>query len=376
MKLFAGRSTRILCQLLALIAGLGLLDTCRANSPSVETGTLVDKRKLAALVANLSGPGSQRRYREIHSLLVGYRGRLLAEAYFRGNSDGIDFEAGVTRIAGPEQDWTRDDLHYVASVTKGLTALLTGIALDQLGMDSRQQVLPLLPDGATYRDAAWAQELRLQHLLTMQAGFRWDEWSATDLAELWRSQNFSRVVLARENLGVGQTWCYNSALPNLLLTLLQSALQQPLAQWADRYFFKPLGIRHYRWDTQPDGTPEGAARLYLRPADMYKIGQLVLNKGQWRRQQQIVPAAWIEAMTKNQVNKPAAPYGYYLWLREINGRRYVSFEGDGGQYINVFPDLDAVIVITQGNYLNWPFYRDQAEALMREILRPAKPADN
>ena len=352
--------------LTVLLTGLVQLAAAEAGSLPGSAG-IIEREQLTALVANLSGPQVQRRYREVHSLLVAYRGQLLVERYFRGNSDSIDFTAGVKRVAGRQKNWARDDLHYVASVTKGVTALLAGIALEELGLDARQKVFPLLSERQRYRHASWAGELTLRHLLSMQAGFVWDEWQAADLVDFWRARDFAGAVLTRENAGAGKSWRYNSALPNLVLTVLQAALQQPLRQWADRRFFQPLGIEHYRWDTQPDGTPEGAARLYLRPLDMYKIGQLVMDKGQWKRQQ-IVPAAWVAEMTRDWADGRAEPYGYYLWLREINGHRYISFEGDGGQYINVFPDRDLVIVITQGNYLDWPFYRHQAEGLMSEIV--------
>ena len=64
----------------------------------------------------------------------------------------------------------------------------------------------------------------------------------------------------------------------------------------------------------------------------------------------------------------AGKYSYLFWIREIDGIRYVCAEGDGGQYINIFPDLDLVVVMTQGNYLEWPLYVKQAEDIMKHIL--------
>ena len=68
-------------------------------------------------------------------------------------------------------------------------------------------------------------------------------------------------------------------------------------------------------------------------------------------------------------------YGYFTWLRELDGIRYVSADGDGGQQINIFPVRNMVIVMTQGNYLDWPMYADQARTLMARYIFPGIKAD-
>lgn len=322
---------------------------------------------MTALIANLHGPQDARLLSEIHSVLVYQHGALTLEEYFTGNDDVIDFEAGVKRISGGPVQWSADRLHYVASVNKGITSLLTGIALAQSHLTVDTKALALLPCSRDYQAASWAKSLTLRHLLTMQSGFVWDEWSGQDLALLWQSRDFTETLLARDNLGPGVEWRYNSAAPNLLLNLLQTTLDEPIRAWAENVFFKPLGIKHYRWDSQPNGAPEGAARLYLRPRDMLKIGVMILQGGQWQGRQ-VVPHAWMEQATQVQVKTPSGDYGYYFWLREINGIRYISLDGDGGQYINIFPEENTVVVMTQGNYLQWPLYADQANLLMRDYI--------
>jgi CubicO group peptidase (beta-lactamase class C family) len=74
-------------------------------------------------------------------------------------------------------------------------------------------------------------------------------------------------------------------------------------------------------------------------------------------------------MCTQQGGERAAPYGYGVWLRQIESENACVAEGDGGQYIYVVPGRDLVVVMTQGNYLEWPLYRDQSEAIMRELLR-------
>ncbi len=77
-------------------------------------------------------------------------------------------------------------------------------------------------------------------------------------------------------------------------------------------------------------------------------------------------------MTSRQATSPAGDYGYYFWLRQQDGISYYTAEGDGGQYIAVFPTLDMVLVLTQGNYLQWPVYKAQADRIIRQLIFSAQ----
>lgn len=335
---------------------------------AVEVGLERDqfKRKMAAA----RGAIADGKFREIHSLLLYKNGALIFEEYFPGNSDTIDFEGGVKRVTGPQVKWHQGRKHYVASVTKTITAILTGIALDQLKVPVTARAGELLPSRYNRQLVGSAQRITLHDILTMTAGFKWDEWSGPDLVKLWQSRDFVAHVLRRPNFGPGTDWAYNSALPNMLLMMLETRLEEPLEEWAHEHFFEELGITDYDWHRQPGRTPEGSARLHLRPLDMMKIGVTMLKGGKWQNKQ-VIPRAWVQKMSIAHAKPDTGNYGYYVWLREIDGVGYISADGDGGQYINIFPEHDMVMVITQGNYLEWPLYAQQTEALMRDYIFPA-----
>ncbi|WP_417456670.1 serine hydrolase domain-containing protein [Kordiimonas sp.] len=320
--------------------------------------------RMAALTAEIEAGTFQ----EVHSLLVYEGGELTFEHYFSGNDDQIDFEGGIKRIPGaaPVQ-WHANRQHYMASVTKTVTALLTGIALGELGLDESARLKPLLPPELKPLLKPDAHYLTLKHLLAMQAGFVWDEWTGDDLKQVWQTKDFGAYLLAKPNLGPDAPWVYNSAVPNLLLRVLEHQLNRPLADWAGERFFGPLGITNYTWHQQPTGTPEGSARLHLTPKAMLKIGVMMLNGGK-HGGKQIVPPPWLEAMSQKHGGSDAGDYGYLTWLRELDGRKYISADGDGGQYINIFPHEGLVVVMTQGNYLEWPLYANQAKAIMRDYI--------
>ena len=93
----------------------------------------------------------------------------------------------------------------------------------------------------------------------------------------------------------------------------------------------------------------------MRPRDMAKFGQMVLNSGNWNGRQ-IVSNKWIEKSTSEHVRNSGGYWGYgYLWWvgnTVINGREIHTFlaSGNGGQKIHVFPEFDLVAVFTGGNY--------------------------
>ena len=205
----------------------------------------------------------------------------------------------------------------------------------------------------------------------MTAGFKWDEWEGNDLKLMWKSDDFNEFVLSKPNIGVGTEWKYNSALPNLLLKSIEELTGTlSVKTWANNHFYQKLDIYDYNWQSQPDGSPEGAARMYMRPRDMLKIGVTYLNYGVWNKEQ-VIPKSWVEDCFTVKEKTPGGDYSNYFWHRELSGVHYLSADGDGGNYINIFPEQNMVIVITQGNYLQWPFYMNQANSIMENYIIPA-----
>ena len=89
---------------------------------------------------------------------------------------------------------------------------------------------------------------------------------------------------------------YNSGTAELLGTILSKVSGKRLDKFAMEALFDPLGIEDWDWDGSSGFNPAAASGLRLRPRDLAKIGQLMLERGKWRGQQ-IVSSAWIEDST-------------------------------------------------------------------------------
>jgi len=83
-----------------------------------------------------------------------------------------------------------------------------------------------------------------------------------------------------------------------------------------------------------------------------KIGQLVLNEGQWNNKQ-IVSKKWIEESTSFKIKTDQTlNYGYLWWLGESKvkpGLKGVIAIGIGGQHIAIVPEMNLVVVTTANN---------------------------
>lgn len=327
----------------------------------------VNRQQIHGLMEEILGDG----FSEIHSLLVYKNDHLVIEEYFFGNNDTIQFENNISvdESRTPIQ-WRRNQPHYVASVNKALTSSLLGIALSQNQIPIETKISEYLPDYSEYFADSNKAELDFRSCVTMTAGFTWDEWGQNDLSLLWQSQDFADFVLQRQNMGIGSEWRYNSALPNLMIKAMDEMVGGNFRHWAQENFYDKLGVSNFRWQSQPDGFPEGAARMFIRPRDMLKVGITYLDEGIWAGEQ-VIPKEWVEECFEVKNQTTSGDYSYYFWLRELEGKRYLSADGDGGNYINIFPDEDMVIVITQGHYLKWPHYVNQANDIMGNHLFPA-----
>jgi len=114
------------------------------------------------LVHNLISDIRSKKIKNIHSLIIIKDNKLITEEYFGG--------------------FNRDELHYSASVSKSFASALLGIAIDKGFFDGdiqtvlNKNVAKLFPKYAEIiLQDSLKKDLTLKHILSMTAGFEWDE---------------------------------------------------------------------------------------------------------------------------------------------------------------------------------------------------------
>ena len=299
-----------------------------------------------------TGPGLAKRTEAVpHGVVVVRHGTLVYEQYF-------DDMYGVQRNA--------NTLHDIASITKGVVGLLIGIAFDRGWLrDLDAPVVSFFPEYADLRTPE-KDRITLRHLLAMTSGLDWperaislDDW-ANVVRQGWSARDPYRFVLARPvEKTPGTAWNYNSGGVWLLGLILSKVSGQPIEEFAKEALFEPLGIQDEVWGRFPNGDAGTSGGLRLRPRDLAKLGQLVLDGGVWHGRQ-IVSAGWIKQMIAPQSPRGlslsfARSYGYLWWQgRSVIGGHeieWVGALGRGGQRLYVVPALNLVVAVTAGLYI-------------------------
>ncbi|BDX07468.1 serine hydrolase domain-containing protein [Planctobacterium marinum] len=296
----------------------------------------------------------------LRSLLVLKNGQLVAEQYFNGQ--------------------TAQQLQHVRSVTKTVTALLTGIAIDE-GILSMQATLGEFFSGDYSFADARAQSVTVEQLLTMTSGYDWDESGAALYVE-WAQSNEPVEFLLSRNLtsNPGETFTYNSATVHLLGVIISTVSETSLQQFAQSRLFEPLGINAIRWEILADGRHNGSAGLELRPIDQAKLGLLIQNNGLYTAPDgsaaQVVPESWVTALKQEQVELTGTysalnyrGYGYLNWLGESavlsdSTANYELAWGWGGQFILTHPASDLILVTNS----DWSVGASQASQQQQAML--------
>ncbi len=292
---------------------------------------------------------SEERFPMARSFLVVRHGKLIAEAYPRDAAD-------------------RDRYDNIQSCTKTFTSILTGIALTRGDIDSLGQPLA---DFYPERFEAYPEKanITLEHALSMKVGLDFD--NSKETLELYRGLGHSvDFVLSRKRLySPGTVMHYNDGAPQLVSAAIAAAAGKPLSAYASEHLFAPLSITDWKWEAAADGTTFGAFSLFLKPRDMAKVGQMLLQNGVWKGER-ILDSAYIAKATQPQAtgNFNGAPYGLYFWLFPAWGA--YAAEGHGGQILMVLPRSDMVIVYTAWPYtssLLWDEYPELVDGVLAAI---------
>ena len=218
----------------------------------------------------------------LHSLLIIRNGYLVTEAYF--------------------EPYDQATYHQMASMTKSVTGILVGMAIDKGNIKSAdQQLLSFFPERTVANLDAKKQAIALKHLLSLTCGLSCMDKLGSD-QEVQQSKDWVQFMLDLPMLETpGAHFSYCTGAVHLLSAIIQETTGMTARDFANEQLFKPLGIAQVplaRWGSDPQGITTGGFGLQLQPRDMAKLGYLYLNQGKWA-DRQIVSSDWVTLSTKN-----------------------------------------------------------------------------
>lgn len=270
------------------------------------------------------------------SFLVLRNGAVVWESYFNGSE--------------------AEHANNVHSSSKSILADVAGVAVEQGYIDSLDRtVAEILPEYFTEVEDERKLDITVRHLLTMSAGFAWEE----DFTE-YRIQEEDDWLQAIVDLplaftpGARSDYCTGQS--HLMSAVITRTTGMDTCTFAHRHYLDPLDMRAEHWGQDPQGIFSGGFNLYLTPRELAKFGLLHLQGGSWQGEQ-VVPRSWTESAVEYlyDVGEGYA-YGYYWWLTWFAGYEVHIAWGYGGQLVYVIPALDLGVVFTTDTHDYQPDY--------------------
>jgi CubicO group peptidase (beta-lactamase class C family) len=272
----------------------------------------------------------------IYSLLVIKDGYLIAEDYF--NEGSID---------------QKDRLQ---SVTKSYTSALVGIALEQGYLSSvDRKMMEFFPELADQITDPRKEQITIQQMLQMRAGYPWEESTAELFEMLYHGFRPSLLVEVPLVSDPGTQFEYSSLTSHLLGIIVARATDMDLKSFAEEHLFSPLNVDVGDWVQDWEGYYNGHADLHFTARDAAKFGLLYLNDGEYEGNQ-VISAEWVHDSLQTYSedawdykvgrNFNDIGYGYQWWSVRAGDHRYNLAWGHGGQQIALLDELDMIIVVT------------------------------
>lgn len=290
---------------------------------------------------------------DVTAMIVSRYNGLAFERYF-----GTEYGAG--------------DPINIRSITKCVTGTLVGVAIGEglLTLDTTiGDIIPdLIPANADPRTAT----ITVQQVLTMSAGWQWDihaDWQTLLASDNWTELTLSLPVIYEP----GTFYAYNTGGSHLLGVIVERAVGEDLARYADRRLWEPMHIPRPTWMRSPERVVSGGSGLELAPLDVARFGLLSLRNGQWD-DQALVPEDWFPEATRFHLQGDTtgyAGYGYQWWVIDYENGFHAYFGlGFGSNYLYVVPALDLVVVVLKG-FVDPPAQVSIVRPFIEEWILPA-----
>ena len=291
----------------------------------------------------------------------------------------------------------------IESVTKSILSILVGKAIDEGRLSLDQTLAELLPEHLDVMDR-WQQRVTLRDLLTHFGGFSGDDDATFGLMS---EPDVVDLMLGRARRPASGQFLYSNEGSQIIATILRRATGTSVLEYARTRLFDPLGIdtrpaldrpvssqvsaadleeylgARFAWPVDSAGTHLGWGLVKLTPADLAKVGTLMLNGGTWEGSQ-ILSEAWVRESTGNQVSTDSSSsvaiwpeYGSHWWVTTAGDEAAFLAWGFGGQMIEVVPEEGLVVVVVReldyGNLATTGVDPRALTDLVDEVIVPALP---
>ncbi len=259
-----------------------------------------------------------------------------------------------------------DAPHLVFSISKSLTAVISGILEADGILDPDRPVTDYLPEakGSVYGNCTYRDVLDMRVSLDFEEAYLdpYGAFARYRRSMLWNPpmsgtepENLAAFLLTLQKAERphGGPFYYASPNADLLGVIIERATGARFADLTSDLLWKPMGAKGLA-DITVDaiGTPRTAGGVSMTARDLARLGELLRNDGA-REGKQIIPVAWIRDMQENgdrdawqQGRNVDLPNGRYRsqWYQSGEADQAFCAIGIHGQWLYVDPSTETVIV--------------------------------
>ena len=228
--------------------------------------------------------------------------------------------------------WDKNSKSNIFSVTKSITAMLCGIALQDGYIKSLQDpVTDYIPE-LRKKDTLF-DSLKIEHLLDMTSGLKFNEnygWNPfSKMARLYMGNNAFKVVKGMKFIHKpGEYHHYDSMTSAILGIVIERATGTPYAQYLSEKVWQPLGMEQdasMSLDSKKHRVAKAYGGLTTNVRDLAKVGKLYIDGGKWNGKQ-IIDSAFVARTLSQHLSgiTKKDTYSYSWYWGNINRREFPS----------------------------------------------------
>lgn len=236
---------------------------------------------------------------------------------------------------------------HIQSATKGFWAVLTAAAIeDGLISGYNEVIADTITEWQNNAVHPGKNQITLSHLVSLTSGLSQDVAYIQGEKPLAKDIYRYAVNSLRLTYRPGTQFVYGPSHyyafgEFLRRKLLQHGIDQDPLEYLDARVFQPIGLEYQSWIHDEAGNPHIPNGCFITPRNWVKLGQLLLQRGNWNGKQ-IVAKDLIDALFVPQgVN---AGHGVFLWLNLPGG------EPSAGQAARKAPENSAGGFIFHAGY--------------------------
>lgn len=234
------------------------------------------------------------------------------------------------------------------SMAKSFTSLCIGAAIKEGKIKSvNQRVGDFLTE---FKDS----DLKISELLTMTSGIDFGESYGDPfgfMSKTYYGEDLYELTLSKKlQEEPGTQWKYQGGNTLLLSFIIKKATGKNLAEYFSEKFWKPIGAKkNALWTlNKENGIEKAYCCFYSNARDYARIGQLMLDSGNWNGTQLITREYFDQSIAPVKIpdenNQIIDYYGYQWWLGSYQGVEFSYARGIQGQYIVSIPQWNTVLV--------------------------------